>query len=91
MDAYRIAYHPEWDRCFHTLERETQLRVFKKIQQLKGVVSARHLKHGNPCFVLNIGGNRVTYTQDAALGVRTVRFAGNHKDYLEWCQEQAEK
>ncbi len=82
---------PDLNRWFDRLDPSEQVALTKKMRQLIKPISARHLKHGVGFFVVDVGGSRITFRQDDATRTRRIYFAGTHKDYLTWCQEQAEK
>jgi hypothetical protein len=84
LDAFRIEYEPGWDKYFLKLDASVQERIFKKILQLQTGILSRHLKHGFPHFVEEVGGYRVCYKQYDSIGVRMICFAGSHKDYEKW-------
>ncbi|MDO8339489.1 MAG: hypothetical protein Q7T16_02420 [Candidatus Burarchaeum sp.] len=84
MSAWEIWFHPAWDACFSKLDKGMKVRVMKKIEQLAGGISARHLKQGLPICVCEIGQYRLCYHEDKDAAVRTLVFIGTHKDYEEW-------
>jgi len=57
----------------------------KKIQQLKTLAKARHLKKGLPYFVVETGQYRICFKEEGNL--RTIHFAGNHKQYQKWYKQ----
>lgn len=78
---YQLQYDEDWDKYFHKLHPEIQKRIWKKIQQIKDGLPGRHLEHGVPIFVEEVGQNRICYTQDEENKIRKIYFAGDHKDY----------
>lgn len=83
---FTLYYAEDWDRFFSKLDNSEKIIVRKKISQLETLQSQRHLKHGLPYFVSATGQYRVTYEESG--NVRKVLFAGNHKQYEKWLQEQ---
>lgn len=88
MDAYEIKYREGWDEYFEKLDATVQARIYKKIQQLKTGIASRHLQHGLPYFVEEVGGYRIAYKTDEATKTRQVCFSGSHKDYEKWFKSQ---
>jgi mRNA-degrading endonuclease RelE of RelBE toxin-antitoxin system len=81
---YKIEYHEDWDRFFCKLHPEIQNRIWKKIQQIKDGLPGRHLEHGLPFFVEEVGQHRICYVEDKPRNIRLICFAGDHKDYDKW-------
>lgn len=79
---FSVDFHDDWDKHFKKLDRAQQERIWKKILKLGGEITARHLKHGLPYFVLEAGQYRIAFKEYG--GVREVYFAGTHKQYVEW-------
>jgi hypothetical protein len=49
---------------------------------------ARHLKHGLDYFVVETGQYRICFKAGERREVKVIYFAGTHKDYEKWVQEQ---
>ena len=81
-----LDYADAWDAYFSKSDKSEKERISKKIQQLKHSVSARHLKHGFPFFVVESGQYRVCFEEKS--NTRTIMFAGNHKQYEKWVKKQ---
>ena len=81
---YSIEYHSDWDRYFTKLHPEIQKRIWKKIKQIKEGLPGRHLEYGLPYFVEDVGQNRICYIENKENKIRTIYFAGDHKDYDKW-------
>ncbi|MFH0714543.1 MAG: hypothetical protein V1847_02590 [Candidatus Diapherotrites archaeon] len=79
---YALEYADDWDQYFVKLDKAEQERIWKKIQQLKTISRARHLRHGTPLFVVEAGQYRICFGQFGK--VRKIAFAGNHKQYEKW-------
>ncbi len=82
--AYSLDYAPGWDKCFSKLDYTVQERIYKKILHLKAEIKGRHLQHGLPFFVEEVGGYRIAYKTDENAKTRKLYFAGSHKDYEKW-------
>jgi len=67
------------------MDRSIQLRINKKLNQLKTLQSARHLKHGLNYFVVETGQYRICYAEET--NTRTIVFIGTHKQYEKWHKE----
>ena len=79
LQMYELDYKEDWDKYFKKMNKEMQTKIWKKIQKLKELESARHLKLGLPFFVVETNQYRITFKQIE--GVRTIWFVGNHKQY----------
>jgi mRNA-degrading endonuclease RelE of RelBE toxin-antitoxin system len=79
---FELDYADDWDIHFLKLDNAQQERIWKRIQKLKELLSTRHLKHGLPFFVLETGQYRICYLESSVL--RTIIFAGTHKQYEKW-------
>lgn len=67
------------------LDRSNRMRVEKKLIQLRrDDLSSRHLRHGLPAFVEDVGQYRVCFFADELLKEKHVVFIGDHKDYEKW-------
>jgi mRNA-degrading endonuclease RelE of RelBE toxin-antitoxin system len=82
---FEVEFTDGWDEYFSKLDKPCKERVWKRIQKLKGLVRARHLKHGLPFFVLEAGQYRIGYEE--ILNLRRVCFVGTHKQYEKWYKE----
>lgn len=79
---YELDFKEDWDKYFRKMNKELQTKIWKKIQQLQKLESARHLKSGLPFFVVETSQYRITFRQVG--NRRTIWFAGNHKQYEKW-------
>ena len=84
MGEYSLEFAEGWANCFEKLDKGMRERVWKKIQQLKTRMPARHLKQGLAFFVSEVGQYRIAYKVDEKRKVKTVHFVGNHKEYEKW-------
>jgi len=75
---------PKWDNYFADLSHVIKLRVLKKIQQILANPLKRHLKHGLPYFVEEVGQYRVVYKIDYLENAVKFYFVGDHKEYEKW-------
>ena len=82
--SYEIEFHPDWDRYFSKLDNSMKQRVAKKIVQLQGDATSRHLKQGLPFYVSEIGQYRLCYSIDEEKKIKTLHFVGDHKEYEKW-------
>ncbi len=81
---YSLEYGEEWDKYYAQLDKGMQDRVWKKIQQLKGELPARHLRKGLDFFVCGIGQYRIVYKISVKEKVKRICFIGDHKEYEKW-------
>jgi hypothetical protein len=84
LDTYDLSFEPGWDRLFVKMDKTVQIRVYKKILQLKTGVQGRHLEHGVSFFVKEVAGWRIVYSSDEPSRMRKIYFVGSHKDYETW-------
>ncbi|MBI2598459.1 MAG: hypothetical protein HYW50_04655 [Candidatus Diapherotrites archaeon] len=83
---FELHYADGWDVFYSKMDSSEKQRIWKKIQQLKALETARHLKRGLPYFVVESGQCRIAFKEEGKK--RTVYFAGNHKQYEKWCRTQ---
>ena len=81
---YKLKYKPDWDIYFAKMDRSTQKIIWKKIQKQKDETTARHMRFGLEFYVLEIGQYRVALKINEKDKLKTVWFAGNHKQYEKW-------
>ena len=79
---FRLDYDKGWDKFFSKMDSSLQKMLWKRIQKLKTLTKARHLKRGLPYFVVEVGQYRIDFIEER--GTRTVAFVGNHKQYQKW-------
>ena len=79
---FELSFSEDWDKFFKKMDKESREKIWKKIQQLKELQTARHLKKGLPYFVLETGQYRICFIEKQ--NKRTIAFAGNHKQYEKW-------
>ncbi len=77
-------FDEKWDEYFKDLPPDIKIRALKKLEKIKEGLPGRHLEHGVPIFVEEIGQYRICYTQDDIKKIRKVFFVGKHKDYEKW-------
>ena len=85
---YQLDFKPGWDAHFSKMDKETQERIWKKIQKQKDETTARHMRFGLEFYALEIGQYRVALKIDEAKKLKIVWFAGNHKQYEKWYKKQ---
>jgi hypothetical protein len=82
---YTVLLESEAQEKFISLDKSIQIKIAKKLLQMERAdFSSRHLKHGTPYFVEEIGQHRIAYIQDDKLMQRQVMFIGDHKEYEKW-------
>jgi len=84
MEDYAIEYEPGWDVHFNDFDRPIQERMWKKILKMRAVLKTRHLKHGFPYFVEEVGGYRIVFEVFEKEKIRKIIFVGDHKQYQRW-------
>ena len=87
--AFAVLFEKNAERQFLDLEKPVRERIAKKLRQLENdEFGSRHLKHGLPFFVEEVGQFRIAFKERADLGQKRVIFVGNHKDYEKWYKSQ---
>ncbi|MEW5996241.1 MAG: hypothetical protein AB1657_01455 [Candidatus Micrarchaeota archaeon] len=84
---YALEFDEGWEEYFGKLPSEIKVRILKKIEQIKQGLPGRHLHHGVPIFVEEVGQYRICYSQDEKRKTRKIYFAGDHKDYEKWIRK----
>lgn len=79
-----LAYVTGWAKHFASFDKPVKLRIVKKLEQLKTKERSRHLKHGSPYFVEEVGGYRIAFKSDEKTFIKTICFVGDHKQYEAW-------
>lgn len=82
--AYELLYAGGWDCHFKDFDKAVKLRVLKKLAQLKTKEKSRHLEHGKPYFIEEVGGYRIAFQTNKAAGTKTIYFIGDHDQYKRW-------
>lgn len=83
---FELSFAEEWDEYFKKLDKPEKQKIWAKIQQLKTLQSARHLRHGLPFFVVESGQYRICFEEKN--NSRIIMFAGTHKQYEKWLKKQ---
>lgn len=65
------------------LDGSVRSHFWKHILKISRLPPRRHLKHGRPYFVDNVGQGRITYGYEDGLLIINGCFA-THKDYDKW-------
>jgi N-methylhydantoinase B/oxoprolinase/acetone carboxylase alpha subunit len=84
---FELFFADGWDKHYRKLDNAAKERMWGKIQHLKTMQAARHLKHGLPFFVVEACQYRICFEEKQ--NKRTVVFAGTHKQYEKWCKSQS--
>lgn len=79
---FELGFADDWDIHYSKMDSTEKQRIWKKIQQLKTLAKARHLKKGAPIFVVESGQYRICFREKGK--TREILFAGNHKKYQKW-------
>ncbi|MBN1941619.1 MAG: hypothetical protein JW772_05570 [Candidatus Diapherotrites archaeon] len=85
---YKLDFKPGWDIYFSKMDKKTQGQIWKKIQKQKTETKSRHMRFGLEFYVLEIGQYRVALKLKEKEKLKTVWFAGNHKQYERWYKRQ---
>ncbi len=81
---YELAFEDEWESRFDRLDKSVQIRVWKKVLQIKAGLPGRHLGKGAGYFVEEVGQYRIAYKSFDETNVRKFYFVGTHKEYMKW-------
>lgn len=79
---YELDYADDWDKYFKKMNKDVQIKIWKKIEQLKEIDKIRHMKLGLPYFVVETNQYRISFKQQG--NKRIIYFTGNHKQYEKW-------
>ena len=81
---YTLDFVDDWDIYFKSFDKSVQEKITKKILQLKQPHSSRHMKHGAPFFVEEVGGYRIVFIINEKEMMKRIEFVGTHKQYERW-------
>ncbi|MCX6777880.1 MAG: hypothetical protein NT157_03260 [Candidatus Micrarchaeota archaeon] len=84
MEDYELDFAKGWDVYFRNFDKSVQLRITKKVLQLAGPLSGRHLRFGLPFFVEEVGSYRIVFEIFESERKKRIVFVGNHKQYVKW-------
>lgn len=77
---------------FLALDKSVREKIARKLLQLeRDDLVSRHLKHGVPTSVGEVGQYRIVFKTIEGLKEKRVIFVGDHKNYAEWLRQQQEK
>ncbi len=78
------------ERLFLALDNSVKERIEKKLEQLRrDDLPSRHLKHGLPHFVAEVGQYRIAFLVRHDLRQKRILFVGDHKAYEQWYLDHA--
>ena len=81
---YSVIFHEEAKRRILALDQSVRKRILNRIARMKTEPAGRHLRHGLPYFVAEVGQYRIAYEVDEETKRRIIQFVGDHKEYSEW-------
>lgn len=82
---YSILFDENATRGLQELDKPVQEQIAKKLKQLeRDDFKSRHLKHGFPIFVEEVGQYRIAFKTREDAKEKRVYFIGNHRDYEKW-------
>jgi len=84
MAAHLLEFEKGWDEHFRKFDASVRERIWKKVLQLEQPLPHRHLKHGLPFFVEEVGGYRIVFEVYEKEMTKRIHFIGNHKQYEAW-------
>ncbi len=82
--SYFVIFHEEARRRLLALDRSVRGRILNRIARMKIEPAGRHLRHGLPYFVTEVGQYRIAYEVDETEKKKIIQFVGDHKEYAEW-------
>ncbi|MFH0817291.1 MAG: hypothetical protein V1909_01520 [Candidatus Micrarchaeota archaeon] len=85
---YTLDFADDWDVYFKRFDKSVQGKITKKILHLKQPHSSRHMKHGLPFLVEDVGGYRIVFIVIEKEMMKRIEFVGTHKQYEKWYREQ---
>ena len=82
---YSVEFEAEAKKQFFKLDKSVQDEIEKKMKKLeRDDFVSRHLKHGVPVFVEEVGQYRIVFKTREDMKQKRVVFIGNHKEYEKW-------
>lgn len=82
---YSVLLEEDARKMFLKLDNSVRERIGKKLKQLELEESnSRHLEHGVPVFVEEVGQYRIVFKKREELKQKRVVFIGDHKEYEKW-------
>ncbi|MEW5955732.1 MAG: hypothetical protein AB1626_04330 [Candidatus Micrarchaeota archaeon] len=83
--AFAVLFEENAEKQFYNLDKSIQERIVKKLKQLeRDGLPSRHLQHGVPVFVEEVGQYRIVFKLRQDLKQKRVVFIGDHKQYEKW-------
>jgi len=83
MPPYEVLFEEDAERMLGRMDKPVRQRILKKAIQLESDDSAsRHLRHGLPYFVEEVGGYRIAF--EIKEKKKRILFVGDHKQYERW-------
>jgi len=87
MPPYDVLFEEEAERMLGRMDKPVRQRILKKAIQLENDdTTSRHLRHGAPCFVEEVGGYRMAFVISGKQ--KRILFVGDHKQYERWYRGQ---
>ena len=86
--SYTVGLHEDAARGLEELDNSVSEKLIKRMARMREEEPGRHLHHGLPYFVEEVGQYRLAYTCRG--NAKTVYFAGDHKSYEKWLRKQAQ-
>ena len=83
---FEIKYVQGWDVHFAKFDNSIKIRILKALDRLKLKQTTKHLEHGLPFFVEEIGQYRIAFKHSEGSNLKEVYFVGDHKQYDKWVQ-----
>ncbi len=85
---YSPEFDCDWKGYFDRLPPKIKERTAKKMKKILDGLPSRHLCHGLPFLVAEIGQYRITYKSIEEKRARRFYFVGTHDEYLKWIGAQ---
>lgn len=86
---YSVIFEEKAREMFLALDKSIRNHLEKKLLQLtREDLNARHLEHGKPFFVAEVGQYRIAFKVREELREKRIIYVGDHKDYDKWCRQQ---
>ncbi len=82
---FEVVLDSEAEEQFNSIDKGQKEKLGKKIAQLQELVKVRHLRHGLPFSVVEVGQYRICFEESE--NIRKIRFVGTHKQYEKWYKE----
>lgn len=89
MPPYKIEFESDVEESYTALDKSMRYQIDKKLSKMeRDDLVSRHLRHGLPIFVEEVGQYRIAFKVREDLKQKRIVFIGDHKAYDRWYTTQ---